>query len=553
MWGYPEFYIPVPGGYGTESHGHLGARARARGAGAGARQGECPRSSRRRSAGGCRRAGARHLPRRVDAEASAAPGRPPARRHRSGRVLVEQEGEEFLADEERIRAVARGAREGGTRRRLREAVRALAARAAGEGAARVRALLPAREHRRAAPPHPPPREYERRAARRRASRSPRRSSCSTAASAEAELGAARRHVSLELVLTAHPTEATRRTILAAHLRHRRGCWPRSTTPMLPARAGTRRRGGARREITMLWQTDEVRGQTAARDRRDPPRPLVLRGEPARRRAARCSPSYRERLSRTRRRRFASAPGSAATATATRPPGRQTIAAALERARELALGALPRGGPRRSPCALGVSRRSLVARLATSWTSRSRATSASCPSTPPRSARRTRSSRTGASSRFVWWRLGNDGYARADELLADLERDRPQPPRAPAARASPTARWPRCAGASSCSASTSRSSTCACTRATSPTPSEARARDVRAVERARRHGAEALDTRDRLGDDVRRGRPRRARARRASRSRSCRCSRRSTTCAPRPRSSSELLDDAAHRAPTGGSR
>jgi Amt family ammonium transporter len=32
MWGYPEFYIPVPGGYGTESHGHLGlvhAQARA--------------------------------------------------------------------------------------------------------------------------------------------------------------------------------------------------------------------------------------------------------------------------------------------------------------------------------------------------------------------------------------------------------------------------------------------------------------------------------------------------------------------------------------------
>ena len=21
MWGYPEFYIPVPGGYGTETHG----------------------------------------------------------------------------------------------------------------------------------------------------------------------------------------------------------------------------------------------------------------------------------------------------------------------------------------------------------------------------------------------------------------------------------------------------------------------------------------------------------------------------------------------------
>src|SRR5205809_6314747 len=23
MWGYPEFYIPVPGGYGTGAHGHL--------------------------------------------------------------------------------------------------------------------------------------------------------------------------------------------------------------------------------------------------------------------------------------------------------------------------------------------------------------------------------------------------------------------------------------------------------------------------------------------------------------------------------------------------
>ena len=27
MWGYPEFYIPVPGGYGTESHSHLGSHA----------------------------------------------------------------------------------------------------------------------------------------------------------------------------------------------------------------------------------------------------------------------------------------------------------------------------------------------------------------------------------------------------------------------------------------------------------------------------------------------------------------------------------------------
>jgi ammonium transporter, Amt family len=31
MWGYPEFYIPVPGGYGSEAHSHLGpAHAAAR-------------------------------------------------------------------------------------------------------------------------------------------------------------------------------------------------------------------------------------------------------------------------------------------------------------------------------------------------------------------------------------------------------------------------------------------------------------------------------------------------------------------------------------------
>ena len=34
MWGYPEFYIPVPGGYGTESHGHLGSGHRHAPAGA---------------------------------------------------------------------------------------------------------------------------------------------------------------------------------------------------------------------------------------------------------------------------------------------------------------------------------------------------------------------------------------------------------------------------------------------------------------------------------------------------------------------------------------
>jgi Amt family ammonium transporter len=36
MWGYPEFYIPVPGGYGTEAHSHLGVGHAARPTPAGA-------------------------------------------------------------------------------------------------------------------------------------------------------------------------------------------------------------------------------------------------------------------------------------------------------------------------------------------------------------------------------------------------------------------------------------------------------------------------------------------------------------------------------------
>ena len=42
-----------------------------------------------------------------------------------GRVLVEQEGQEMLDDEERIRALARDARTGGSRVALAEAVAAL--------------------------------------------------------------------------------------------------------------------------------------------------------------------------------------------------------------------------------------------------------------------------------------------------------------------------------------------------------------------------------------------------------------------------------------------
>ena len=51
MWGYPEFYIPVPGGYGTESHGHLGVTHAAGRHAAGASACSC-RLARRAAVGG---------------------------------------------------------------------------------------------------------------------------------------------------------------------------------------------------------------------------------------------------------------------------------------------------------------------------------------------------------------------------------------------------------------------------------------------------------------------------------------------------------------------
>jgi phosphoenolpyruvate carboxylase len=64
-------------------------------------------------------------------------------------------------------------------------------------------------------------------------------------------------VSLELVLTAHPTEATRRTILTAHLRLSR-LLRELDDPDLSAVARDRIGDAIAEEVTALWETDEVR-------------------------------------------------------------------------------------------------------------------------------------------------------------------------------------------------------------------------------------------------------------------------------------------------------
>ena len=66
-------------------------------------------------------------------------------------------------------------------------------------------------------------------------------------------------ISLELVLTAHPTEATRRTLLQAHVRISE-MLNVLDDPMLTPREQTAIDDRLAEEITVLWQTDEVRGE-----------------------------------------------------------------------------------------------------------------------------------------------------------------------------------------------------------------------------------------------------------------------------------------------------
>ena len=205
------------------------------------------------------------------------------------------------------------------------------------------------------------------------------------------LDEAARRISLELVLTAHPTEAARRTILAAHTR--------VSELLLALDTGTRARATRSRtqlaeEVTMLWQTDEVREQ---RPRvADEIRSGLWFFEQSLFDAA-------PRLVADFRRRFRDAPVPLRFGTwiggdqdGNPAAGPETIAAALERARELALARLRgRGAVARDDArALDVAGR----RRRASSASRSRATSASSPRSRRRSAGRTRASRTAASSR-----------------------------------------------------------------------------------------------------------------------------------------------------------
>jgi phosphoenolpyruvate carboxylase len=158
-----------------------------------------------------------------------------------GRVLVEQEDESLLADVEHVRALARSARQGTRRDELRAAVDALPLE---RQASVLRAFALYFQLANVA-------EQHNRIRRRRAYVREERMGRESLAAAFAELeGSPLPDVSLKLVLTAHPTEAARRTVLAAHLR----------IAALLARLddGDDVADALAGEITMLWQADEVR-------------------------------------------------------------------------------------------------------------------------------------------------------------------------------------------------------------------------------------------------------------------------------------------------------
>jgi phosphoenolpyruvate carboxylase len=171
-----------------------------------------------------------------------------------GRVLVEQESEELLVDVEHVRALAREARQGAPRDELRAAVAELPVE---RQASVLRAFALWFQLANVA-------EQQHRIRRRREyaheGRIPPESLEAASARLEGippELLAER--VSLELVLTAHPTEASRRTVLASHLRLAR-LLAELDDPLLSPPRQSELEAALAAEITALWQADEVRSR-----------------------------------------------------------------------------------------------------------------------------------------------------------------------------------------------------------------------------------------------------------------------------------------------------
>ncbi len=178
-----------------------------------------------------------------------------------GRVLTEQEGEDVLRLEERIRLLARLGRRGdeGASRGLEETIAALDVEAQ---AVVLRAFTLyfhlaniAEQHHRIRRRH----EAELEGATLRESLDESVALLAAEGVTEHELHGTAERVSVELVLTAHPTEALPRTILEKH-RTIAELIAGLDDPRLTARHREEIERRLAEEVTLLWQTDEVRSQ-----------------------------------------------------------------------------------------------------------------------------------------------------------------------------------------------------------------------------------------------------------------------------------------------------
>ena len=321
-----------------------------------------------------------------------------------GRVLVEQEGPRLLELVEEIRKAARHARREGAAARveteLRDDEQGLVLRAFG---LYFQLANLAEQHHR----------LRRRREDARRGRVSRESLDEAFASLEgADLQRAT-GTEIRLVLTAHPTEATRRTVLLAHIRIVESL-ALLDDPRLSGREQSEIEQRLAEEVTLLWQTDEVRHDRLRIS--DEIRHGLWYFEHSLMDAA-------TDLLREWRARVPDAPpplrfGSWIGGDLDGNPnaGPASIAEALARARSLALGRY-----RTEVRALAVavaSARSLV-QVSDALVESLEHDERELPAYAAEIGSRNELEPYRRKLSFMWWRLGNDGYANADELLADL--------------------------------------------------------------------------------------------------------------------------------------
>jgi phosphoenolpyruvate carboxylase len=324
-----------------------------------------------------------------------------------GTVLVEQSGPNLLAAVERIRLLARGARERGGVAKLDEAVteltpalQALVLR--GFSTYFQLANIAEQNHR-----------VRRRRAEARLG--PLRESLAEAIAeldgvpdpADRAAGTA-----VRLVLTAHPTEATRRTVLLAHVRIAELLARLDDASLTPAES-QELQGALTEEITLLWQADEVRHDRLRIT--DEIRNGLWYFEHSLMDAA-------ERLTREWQDAFPGRPLTFGTwiggdTDGNPAAGPATIDEALAGAEWLALSRY-RDEVRELAVEIA-SHRSLVQVSEELEESLAR-DAAELPEYAEQIGAQNEMEPYRRKLSFMWWRLGNDGYDRPDELIADLD-------------------------------------------------------------------------------------------------------------------------------------